>query len=128
MGMRHNLVIAAAAGAAVVLLAPTAGAAPVKSPLHPPTFEVICQGREVVILEATGAANFTVSSGINGADSVIVSAEGTFYDLSGNVVGGFQKSWGKRAGMSTTITCTRDNTDEQGRAVETFVIALIPSR
>jgi hypothetical protein len=124
----RTLAVAAATAAAVAALATPASAAPAASPQHPPTFEVLCDGELVVTLEATGAAGFTVGSGVQGADSVIVSAEGAIYDTtSGEVVYSFQKTWGKRQGMST-ITCTRDDTAGQYRVSETFVIALLPSR
>lgn len=128
MNLSRTLALAAATAAAFASLASPASAAPAASPQHPPTFEVLCNGDLVVSLEGTGAAGFTVGSGIQGADSVVVSAEGTIYNITtGAPLYSFQKTWGKRTGMST-ITCTRDNTEGQYRAIETFVIALLPSR
>lgn len=128
MNRARTLALVAATGVVVASLASPASAAPIASPQHPPTFEVVCGGNLVVSLEATGAADFIVGSGIHGADSVVVSDNGTIYDITtGAAVYSFEKTWGKRTGMST-ITCTRDDTQGQYRSIETFVIALLPSR
>jgi len=68
---------------------------------------VICDGEEVTQIEATGAAGSHVGSTVQGASSVVVSAEGAVYagfDPVGEPVFTFAKIFCAKAGL-TLVEC-----------------------
>ena len=134
MRVLRPIALAALVGAGLVGMGGQALAAPVSSPQHPATFTVVCEGETVVVLEATGAANFRATDTIHGAASVLVSADGAVYQGTqavGDPVFTFSQQTGVKAGLER-VTCERVNTEVvdgvEYTAFETFVLALLPKR